>query len=294
MIKYNHKGTNLSLKLTFFSQKMFKKYPQEEIAFHMVFYEKTKRLFQKPFLNIGVRLSTLVTYKRINKKQDIQKLLGLRLVADLPKIKTTKQNGIEFSNFFSQMKVIFLQISMHPERKCIMITSAKRHEGKSLIAACLAYYLNSVGQKILLIDACSANPSIEKLSQLFDCPTFEYPTIAGQPSDSTNKTHELKTYNGLNIISHTFFSNYPEYKISKDQIDRLKKEFDFIIFDTDSWDRLKQNKDLNDCADQLMIVVEQNNATQRELDRMIKDIKTLNFISPYVILNKMKNSSGTK
>ncbi len=115
----------------------------------------------------------------------------------------------------------------------IRVSSYKGGVGKTTISANLAVALQDFGNKVLVIDADVANPSIGYLFGLYQANLGYYEVLKGTASlRESILVHEVS---GVNVLPGTIHAH--NYIPSKSEVLRLakkikKQNFDFIIVDT--------------------------------------------------------------
>jgi capsular exopolysaccharide synthesis family protein len=108
------------------------------------------------------------------------------------------------------------------------------NEGKSMISSNLAVSLASTGKKTLLVETDIYKPS---LSAMFGLPASG--GITGYLNGKVNKSNLIQqpaAYPNLNIIaSGTFTDNFSELleqHLFRDLVNELRRQYDYILFDT--------------------------------------------------------------
>ncbi len=109
---------------------------------------------------------------RISTAADIEKHLALPVLGELPQ--TTQKNLLHFNqNWGSALAEAFRTFRTNlsysnPENPCrsILVTSPEPNDGKSFIAANLAFVLVKAGSKVLLVDCDLRKPSLHQIFSL--------------------------------------------------------------------------------------------------------------------------------
>jgi polysaccharide biosynthesis transport protein len=137
--------------------------------------------------------------------------------------------------------------------KIILTTGISQNCGKSFISTTLAYSLKQIGNKVLLIDANFKNNSITKqfnaeksIDILFSGNGNIFSTITKSsiPGIDVIGT-ELENFSPGEIINHNKFMN---------SLEELKKQYDYIIVETQSLNGNISAKELAVFADHLLLV----------------------------------------
>ncbi len=172
---------------------------------------------QKVFLRLGIHINR--GHNPANSKKDRN-----NLAVDL---------NSQFSEAFLRLRTNLLALINDQPIHSLMVTSSLQGEGKSTIAANLAFELSKLGKKIILVDCDLRLPSI---AQIFDAQDqmglSDY--LSGE-EDLDNVIFKTK-FTGLDVIpcgKHT--DEVPLLLDStrmKDIIPALLKEYDLVIIDT--------------------------------------------------------------
>ncbi len=127
---------------------------------------------------------------------------------------------------------ILFSASDHP-RKAILVTSAIQLEGKTFLVANLAISLAQMGKRVILVDSDLRRPRIHSIFGLKKSPGLTDTLVAEISGESATQDTELE--NLKFIACGTIPPNPAELLSSKGMtklIDDLRKEFDFILFDS--------------------------------------------------------------
>jgi len=192
------------------------------------------------------------TFKSPN---DIMTILGLKILGLIPMIESENyehnleskfnENLVTYYNpkipsaeAFRTLRVVIDLLSNNDEStvkegKSILITSPNPNEGKSLIVANIAISLASINKKVILVDTDTRKPTINKLFNVAQTPgltdivfrnqDYRNTIIHGIVPDLDILTSGDKT---TTEIEFTNSKNFVEL------YNKLKKEYDYIIFDS--------------------------------------------------------------
>jgi capsular exopolysaccharide synthesis family protein len=176
--------------------------------------------------------------------------------------------GIRNSAFGQSMKTLNWSVRLgYPDDEppqTIMITSSVPREGKSTIAACMAYSLALSGSKVLLIDADLRRPSLHKKTEM-----DRSPGLLAFLKGKTGFDGVVKQYGDSNlyVIPAGGESNYDsESVVSSDLMDQLlliaSDNFDTIIVDTPPVMACSDARILSKKVDSTVFVVRWNSTRQ--------------------------------
>ena len=145
------------------------------------------------------------------------------------------------------------------ELKTLMITSVRENEGKSSIAANIAYSLYLAGKEVLIIDLDLMNPSIYKIFSVTEELTAFKFFLQGEPVENLVRVLED---DGLSAILNTERVKETVDLITsnrlKELINRLKNSFEYIIIDSPPMKDIVDSELLLDLVDATLLVVKQN------------------------------------
>ena len=173
---------------------------------------------------------------RLYTREDIKKYLGYNIVGSigsLPNVDTlfTKPDGVVFKSYQELLNAIKV-FSVSPV-KTLLVTSSSKGEGKTITALNLALTLSkNKDKKVLLVDADTVHPYLHKLFE-----TSYEPGLINFV-DKENSVQDIILTTRLNNL---FFIpagirnslNRPlDFERLKGFIANIKKEFDYIIFDS--------------------------------------------------------------
>ncbi|MDD4909184.1 MAG: CpsD/CapB family tyrosine-protein kinase [Candidatus Omnitrophica bacterium] len=141
------------------------------------------------------------------------------------------------SESFRTLKVNLQFAGVDRNLKAILITSADSKSGRSTLAANLGLAIAQSNKKVLLIDADMRSPSLHRFFQMGN--TFGLSSaIVEIDKDAANRWQFIKNTPQQNLYlmtSGTLPPNPPELLASermKVLLERLKSDFDYIIFDS--------------------------------------------------------------
>ena len=190
--------------------------------------------------------------KIIHSRNDIINNINLRCLAEIPRIVLKngtipgkKKMPYAFFEGIRKLKVRAEQICENNHYKVILVSSSVPNEGKSTIAANLAWLLSASEKKVVLADMDAHNTSIKKM--------FHY-----------KKTDELlaeTNFPNLKILPPPEEENIKEVLSSektKEIFEKLKKEYDYIVVDTPPSSILSDASDIADFCDCGIFVIRQD------------------------------------
>lgn len=180
----------------------------------------------------------------VTSRRDIEEITGANVIAEMSHI--TLPTPIAFANrdnpesfqLIEQFRHLRTQVNFlnkNPDQAfIILLTSSIANEGKSLTGSNLAVTMASSGKKTLLIEADIYKPKL--------LTTFGLPSTLGLTGYLNGKANlkdivqDVQAYPGLSIMdSGAFVDNFSELldrEMFYALIETLRKEYDYVIFDT--------------------------------------------------------------
>ncbi|RXZ81473.1 polysaccharide biosynthesis tyrosine autokinase [Paenibacillaceae bacterium] len=175
-------------------------------------------------------------------------------------------------------------------KKVFMVTSAKKGEGKSTVAANLALSIAQTGKNTVLVDANLRNPTqniIMGTSNHFGLSSY----LEGQ-TDREEDIVKSSTAEQLAIVPAGPQPVNPAELLTKERMDSLlellKTEYDYVIVDTPSLLSATDPQIIATRADGVIMVVEHRKLSQAHAKQAVKHLSTVNAKLIGVVFNKQK------
>jgi len=172
--------------------------------------------------------------------------------------------------------------------KILGITSLTEGEGKTLLAASLAYSYSAINKKVLLIDGNFNNPTISRniLLKIYVEDYFR------------NSSYIEKSKNNISILGNrgediTLLEITDERNI-QNEFDKFKSMYDIIIIDLPPLDSLNKAKEWILFTNKTVAVFEANKNISRSQDQDIAYLKNLNTKFAGWVLNKAVINNRSK
>lgn len=174
-----------------------------------------------------------------------------------------------------------------------MITSAYENEGKSSVAANLAFALAKNGRKVVLVDADFNKPAVFKIFDLDGSKSLNK-AIEGA---SSWRSQVVSDRSGLDLLPCSQDTLKSEILTNSKKLDEimkeLREEYDFVIVDTCPAYLLNEPMAMNELVDATLFIVRQDYATS---DVINETVKRLTYVKDNVLGVVFKNvvSEGNK
>lgn len=220
-----------------------------------VAYKKKKPVAPRKMISLGTALLLgfgipfLIIFLRnffntkISDKKSIEKYTSLPVVAEIPHLKSQKNNLIQ-QNDVSELAESFrilatninLQLPLDQKNHVILVTSSVKGEGKTLVSMNLALSLAKKGRKVLLIGSDIRNPQLQRyrpeMKSAKGLTEFLYGTVSDireiiHPSQMNEHCDFI--YSGIIPPNPVELLDNGRYKIL---IDNAKELYDYILIDS--------------------------------------------------------------
>jgi len=230
---------------------------------------------------------------RIRSVEDIERGLGQNLLAMIP----SSDEGTERSTVesYQTLRTALTYASQNKQKNAVLITSANPREGKSTVALNLAGILASGGDRVLLMDCDLRRPSLHRKLKQSD--------IAGRGLTHFMANRESRIEDHLVQKSPNlwlFFAgpippNPPELFSMKrfaDLVERLRKEYDWVIVDSPPCLSITDAQILASLTD-LVVMVARYKSTQKPLlERSLLLLERVGAQVAGVVLNDVNKQSS--
>lgn len=212
-------------------------------------------------------------YNKIKYKNDITKALDFPLLGSISK--STKADTIDQKDEIQSIRTNILFSSIDIKNKTILVTSSKENEGKSFISSQLAISFTELDYKVLIVD-CDMRKG--RLNDIFNI--FNKKGLSNILFDSGIVLDDIvqKTkINNLDILTKGMNPPNPSELVSSNKfsilIEKLKNQYDFIIFDSPPINVVSDAMILSKKVDQSIIVCRNDFTNFHDLQTSIKNIK---------------------
>ncbi len=160
----------------------------------------------------------------------------------------------------------------HKNAKVLMVTSVLENEGKSTVAANIALALMDESAKVLLIDGDFRKPALYKIFDIAPDKINDFGDVLSKKEVKDN-TVVKHTKSGLDILFNTMAYSGSTELISQglfaDLIERLKKEFDYIIVDSSPMALVADSEEMLSVVDSVLLIVRQHKALASDINDSI-------------------------
>jgi polysaccharide biosynthesis transport protein len=257
---------------------------------------------------------------RIDNPETLKAMTGMPILTLVPKMSdpdylalrggdedllgtTSKSKNYSYWSFLESLRMLVLDIGLVNDAddrcgKVLAMTSAVPKEGKSTISFHTSITLAELGYRVLLVDLDLHKSTIPKLchnSELFksvDCAdeTGLSNTILGG-IDYKNLIKKSSKFNldvlfsGPMLVNSISLINSPQFKR---QIDRWRKDYDYVIFDTPPIVGVSDTRLIATLVDGLVYIVSLNVAQRQTIDRAIDIISSIQTPVLGLVINRVE------
>jgi len=232
---------------------------------------------------------------RIRSTEDVERKLGLPLLGFTPDV-PTEDIEAEAANPFSTLMEAYSSIrtsvdfAVPGNNRVLQVTSSQPAEGKSLTAAVLARKYAQLGRKTLLVDADLRKPS---LARLFNAKRTDIGFAEVLLGDVDFHAALLKdTPENLDVLPVGAIPANPVDILSsqalEDFVDRVRKQYSLVIFDTPPTMGLADAPLLARIVDATVFIVEANRAHYGQAKTAIRRLRGATSHVAGVVLTKYR------
>ena len=186
----------------------------------------------------------LLRYK-IEDRSDVEKLTTVPIIGDIPASDNMPKEGsvVVRENQNDMMAETFrnvrtnVQYMLGSNQKVVLITSTTSGEGKSFVAANLAISFALLGKKVVIVGLDIRKPGLNKAFQMWHKEDGITRYLADpEHTDLMSLLQQSNVTPNLYILPGGALPPNPPELVARDSlvqaVDRLKKEFDYVILDT--------------------------------------------------------------
>lgn len=175
-----------------------------------------------------------------------------------------------FKEAYKSMRTNLNFATLGGEVKSIVVTSSIPGEGKTTYSINLAITLADAGKKVLLVDADLRNPSVQRYLRLRQQGSAGLSNYLSSNTSLESVIGHFEKYNIDLILSGPIPPNPIELLDSGkivNLIEKVKGEYDFIIFDTPPTTLVADSSVLSKYCDGIVVIVGQGTSTQEQVKK---------------------------
>lgn len=231
-----------------------------------------------------------------NSLQEVKKVTGRTPLGILPFERNVNPDKMVsgYSIYSDAIKKIYMYGLMHKSKdsigKCVLVSSAQPNEGKSTVVMSLAYYMASIGKKVLVVDTDINRPSLHTMTNtalrrgFSDLVTGNAQLADVIRRDSTGKLDVISA-GSTKMLSPELWQSDQNQAI----VAQMKQHYDFVLFDSPPLLALSDASALSALMDETLVVAQWAKTAQKQVAHIIEQIEAF---SPKpimgVVLTKVK------
>lgn len=230
--------------------------------------------------------------------EGIRRKFGVDLLGEVPRgvLSSYMYNQLlmtgedEFPFQFRESMAYIARLTAHLlEDACentVLVTSSCDREGKTTVAVNLAIELSRFRPHVLLVDLNLHSPALGRI--FFDHPDHEHTVNAMQRNEESGPEAVCHLNSWLDLLQ--LGVEETEVKLAGGLMDQLKKLFDrydYVVIDAASVSSISSVLPLADLTDQVVYVIQQDNASEAVVRADIRDLQRVGFHMLGGIVNSM-------
>lgn len=179
------------------------------------------------------------------------------------------------------------------DQQVIVITSARKGEGKSTVSINLAVALAETGKKVIVVDADFRRSNLHTLTGEKRVPGLTDYIFKKEPFQNVVKK-TLAPYVNLLTIGENISNPVAVTKSSamRSLLDNLRKEYDYIIIDTPPYAVVSDSAPLLIYADSVIVVSRFKQTKSYELEQVIENLEQINANIKGIVLTAYKHQKS--
>ena len=184
--------------------------------------------------------------------------------------------------------------SVDKDLKTILLTSSNASEGKSYIAANLAISFVQADKRVLLVDCDLRKGRIHKIFGLPN--TWGLANLLADDLSNAYRYIQKTNIKGLDVITRGTYPPNPSELLSSKKnaalIDRLKAQYDIIIFDGTPSNGLADSIVMSTLVDEVLIVAHDSVTTNAALSETKASLDKVNAHIAGIVLNRVNRKGN--
>jgi non-specific protein-tyrosine kinase len=175
----------------------------------------------------------------------------------------------------------------------VLLTSAKRGEGKSTVSSNLAVTIAQSGREVVVVDCDLRLPTVHKL---FDLPNKRGLTniLAGEVV--VDEAIQYSAFPRVQVITSGPLPPNPTELLGSqrmiDLIEQLKSKFDFVVLDTPALLSVADAAVLAPAVDNVILVVAQAQTRRGDVQNVLQQLSNVRVKSMEVVVNRAEPNSS--
>ena len=252
-------------------------------------------------VGLGLALALIVIFEwvddRLTGSEEAAELVGSDILTILPELKNKQlpANKVAIPGLAEGSRVLGASLNVAQATKPfkrILVTSALADEGKSTVAANLAFFLAMSGKRVLLVDANLREPRLDRYFELENHQSLAHAFLR-TPSKLNNELNGQPTIiPTLQVLTAGIAPSNPAELFQSPAARRVFEHFettdnfDYIIFDTPPLLPFADTQALAAYAQTSILVVNAASTPRKALARARKTLKRMGIPVLGIVINK--------
>lgn len=225
--------------------------------------------------------------KKKNTRTNISKIISDELIVE-------DQPKSVVSESIKNLRTNLQFTSVDKDLKTILLTSSNASEGKSYIASNLAVSFVQADKRVLLVD-CDLRKG--RLHKIFGLPNaFGLSNLLADDLNNTYRYIQKTNIKGLDVLTRGTYPPNPSELLSSKKnaalIDRLKSQYDIIIFDGTPSNGLADSIVMATLVDEVLIVARDSATTNSALAETKASLDKVNAHIAGIVLNRVNRKGN--
>ena len=225
--------------------------------------------------------------RKKSSKRNVSKIISDELVVE-------DQPKSVVSESIKNLRTNLQFTSVDNDLKTILVTSSNASEGKSYIAANLAISFVQADKRVLIIDCDLRKGRVHKIFGLPN--TYGLSNLLADDLNNTYRYIQKTNIKGLDVLTRGTYPPNPSELLSSKKnaalIDRLKSQYDIIIFDGTPSNGLADSIVMSTLADQVLIVAHDSVTKTQALAETKASLDKVNAKIAGVVLNRVSRKGN--
>ena len=228
--------------------------------------------------------------------EQIETATQLPALAKIPKANKRQisafQDGFSpFAESFRNMAT-YLQVTNHQHsKKVLLLISAEKQQGKSMIAFHLACSLAELGTNVVVVDCDTRRPTLQSLFHLTNQVGLK--DVLEQRA-SLKDALQQSSFEGVQVLTSGSQLAHPSQMLSSAQMNKLIKsldeQFDYVLLDSPPILAVADVAALAPAADALILVVRQAHAQKEAVQAASNFLARQNGKFTFLVVNQVKTA----
>ncbi len=190
---------------------------------------------------------------------------------------------------FRRLRTNILAGSDPTTSQVVLLTSAKRGEGKSTVSANLAVTIAHSGRSVVIVDCDLRLPTVHKF---FDLPNKRGLTNVLTGEVTHDEAVQYTSYPRVQVITSGPLPPNPTELLGSQQmvdlINELREVFDFVILDTPALLSVADAAVLAPTADNVLLVIAQSQTQRGDVETVRQQLSNVRVKSMEVVVNRVE------